>query len=83
MNGYNKVISAIYEYVNAVDPDDVKKRIDKVLDFNIRLRHSYVDNDKKMSVQDVNMEILHVAEQSGLRVKYIPIGDKIVELKND
>ena len=81
MNGYNKVINAIYEYVTADSPDEVKRRIENVLDFNINLRHSYVDNDKPMSVQDVNMEILRMAELKDLRVSYVPIGDKLVGFK--
>ena len=81
MNGYNKVINAIYEYVNADSPDEVKRRIENVLDFNINLRHSYVDNDKPMSVQDVNMEILRMAELKDLRVSYVPINNKLVGFK--
>ena len=83
MNGYNKVINAIYEYVNADSPDEVKRRIENVLDFNINLRHSYVDNDKPMSVQDVNMEILRMAELKDLRVCYVPINNKLVGLRHD
>ena len=83
MNGYNKVINAIYEYVNAENPDEVKHRIDKVLDFNIRLRHSYVDNDKPQSVSDVNKEILRIAELKDLHVSYVPIDGKVVGLRHD
>jgi len=61
-NDYGKFVDAVYSYVTVDDPDETKRRINNVLDFVIRLRHSYVDNDKCVSVSDVNAEILRVAE---------------------
>ena len=69
----NKVINAIYEYVNADEPDECKRRLDNMVDFIIRLRHSYIDNDKPVSAFDVNMEILRAAELAGLRVEYVEV----------
>jgi len=69
----NKAINAIYEYVNADEPDECKRRLDAMVDFIIRLRHSYVDNDKPVSACDVNMEILRIAELEGLRVKTVEV----------
>ena len=70
-----KPIDAIYEYLyEAGDPDESKRRLDGILDFVIRLRHSYVDNDKPKSAMDVNSEILEIAEREGLRVERVELG---------
>ena len=69
-----KPIDAIYEYLyEAVDPDESKKRLDNILDFVIRLRHSFVDNDKPVSAMDVNREILEIARREGLRVERVEL----------
>lgn len=69
-----KVIDAIYEYLyDTTDPDDCKVRLDRVLEFVIRLRHSFVDNDKPMSAVGVNKEILRIAELEGLRIGFVKI----------
>lgn len=74
----NKAINAVYEYVNeAVDPDECKRRLDLMVDFIIRLRHSYVDMDKPMSDHDVNMELLRVAETEGLRVAFVDLEEQM------
>ena len=81
LNKYNKAINAIYEYVYAADPDECKKRIENILDFNIRLRHSYVDNDKQIPVSnyDINMKILQAANLAELLV--VDIDGRVVDLK--
>lgn len=83
MNKFQKAVNAIYDYVYDVDPVECKNRIDKMLEFAIGLRHSFVDNDKKKPVSnyDVNMAIFHKANLSDLRVGYVRIGDKHVDLK--
>ena len=63
-------------YVNAADdPDECKKRLDNMLDFIIRLRHSFVDADKPkpVSKHELNMEILRRAELNELRVGYVEL----------
>jgi len=84
MNGYNKAINGIYNYLyDAENPMESKQRLDKMVNFIIDLRHSYVDNDKPMSTYDVNMEILRQAELKSLKVCFVPIDGKVVGLKND
>lgn len=74
MNEYGSMANCIYSYLNASDdPDECLRRLDCVLNFVIRLRHSYVDNDKPMSSQEVNMDIVHQAELVGLKVKYVEL----------
>ena len=70
-----KVIDAVYNYLyDVTNPDDCKKRLDNVLDFVIRLRHSFVDNDKQRSTNDdINKQILQEAEQKGLTVKHVEL----------
>jgi len=75
MNNFNDVVDNVYNYlVSCDDPDKCKERIDKVLEFVIRLRHSYVDNDKPKSSMEINDEILEIAKRSGLRVGYVELG---------
>jgi len=81
MNKFNKAVNAIYDYVYAVDPDECKTRIEQMLNFNIRLRHSFVDNDKPSTNFDVNMEILRLADVGELKVSEVQIGDRVVDLK--
>lgn len=74
MNKFNKAINAIYDYVYDDDPDECKKRIEHILDFNIRLRHSYVDNDKPKSNVEIKVEeILRCADLAGLRADYVSL----------
>jgi len=75
------MINSIYGYIDADDPDTVKSHLDAVVDFVIRLRHSYVDNDKPMSTCDLNTAILRSAELDGLRVGVVRIGDKTVDIQ--
>lgn len=77
MNKFNKVVNSVYEYIDADDPDDCKKHLENVLEFVIRLRHSYVDNDKPMSSQDVNIMILRKALEADLKVVNID-GRKVI-----
>ena len=69
------MINAIYSYIDESDPDKCKQCIDKALEFIIRLRHSYVDNDKPKPVSnyDINQEIIRQADLAGLRVGYVSL----------
>ena len=75
----NEAINAIYRYVNdADDPDECKVRLDNMLDFVIRLRHSFVDNDKPKptSNYDINMEIFRRAELNELKIGFVELKDE-------
>lgn len=68
------VIDSVYEYLyDAPNPDDCKKRLDKVLEFVIRLRHTFVDNHKQQTVQDVNKEIMDIAALEGLYLSWVEL----------
>ena len=68
------MLNSIYSYVNeASDPAECKKCLDKVLDFAIRLRQSYVDNDKPVTSNELNEKILRQADMIGLRVGYVAL----------
>ena len=72
MCDFNRFIDGAYGYLLDVDdPDECKKRLDDMVDFMVRLRHSFVDNDKQRPVSskhELNMEILHRATLNDLSV---------------
>lgn len=68
------MVDAVYGYVcDHSDPDECKRRLDKTVDFVIRLRHSYVDNDRPKTNQEVNQEIYDIAVKSGLGIGYVKL----------
>ena len=73
-NKYQMMVNSIYDYICDDDKAECKQRLDSVVDFVVRLRHSYIDNDKPKSSMDVNREILDIALKSGLRVSHVELG---------
>ena len=79
---FDEMVNAVYSYVNEADSsDECLNCLNNALEFMIRLRHSYVDNDKPKTNLEINEELLKRADLVGLRVGYVRIGDRLVDVK--